>query len=69
MKSKSEKGRIIGIYYYLVAGGIVGGIALYLQRKKFVKLLKGKKIAVLGERGVGKTTLVHFQAKIRFPKI
>ena len=50
----------MGIYYYLVAGGIVGGIALYLQRKKILKFLKGKKIAVLGERGVGKTTLVHF---------
>lgn len=49
--------------WYWIAGGAIAlasGYAIYRNWRKIVSLLKGKKIAVLGAQGVGKTHLITF---------
>ncbi len=49
--------------WYWIAGGaiaVVSGYAIYRNWRKIVSLLKGKKVAVLGAQGVGKTHLITF---------
>ena len=54
----------IPIIVWIVAGVVSvlagGGTALYKYWPEIVKALKGKRIAVLGARGVGKTHLIKF---------
>lgn len=46
--------------YYWIVGTVVGGVLITLNWRGIVRVLKGKKVAVLGERGVGKTHLTKF---------
>ncbi len=50
------------MYYWIIGGAIaaLSGYAVYRNWRKIVSLLKGKKIAVLGSAGVGKTQLITF---------
>ncbi len=48
---------------YLICAGVVallGGVAIGINWDTIVRKLTGKRIAILGERGVGKTTMYSF---------